>query len=705
MQAYGKENISAARAADILTATVREGNLEASELAPVLGRVIGLASQLDTGFEEVGASIATFTRLGVDSAEAVTGLRGIMNALIKPTKQGEEALLRYGISMKDLRQEVADKGLAVTMIKLVNTFKGNEEALGAIIPNVRALSTVLGTAGAQSQEYERIVKSLTNSQGILDKAFEDTSKTAGFKLRQALTDLKVVGTQFGDVILPVIADLAKRISSLFDGLKKLNPATKTMVVRVAAVAAVVGPTVLVIGKMISVVYAASKAIRVFSLALTASPIGLVVAGIAALALAFGAFKASGSVFVETSKAVATGLEKQKVEVNALVESINEQGVAEEKRLSLLNELEKKYPAFLKGLEKEKVTTRELKDRLTEFNAQFEKKIALQAAEKRLQDNISRQADKGAELKALEEQLSTKEGEDNFLRQFFTSEEAFLNAPQKQLDAYLEDAIPDIKRSLDRLKKEYKGIRDSFNISELLSDSGGGDGGGKNTDAFQVVKDSLDAITDVPIAETVVPQLTTMSESIKGVVIWTKEAQNTWANWNYTVHKTMTVMQEVVSGTFEAIGNIIGNTFDSILSGTKVTIGGIVKEIGKMVIKLLLAAAAAAALRAILGDGSSASKGAKAATGIARLIQGFSSGLGFGGSRASGGPVTAGLQYIAGEHSRGEIFVPNQNGRIYPMMENKSGGITQNIIVEVVGRLSGQDVFLSGQRYESNLGRR
>ena len=44
LQAYGEENMSAARATEILLGTVRAGNLEAADLAPVLGRVIGIAS-------------------------------------------------------------------------------------------------------------------------------------------------------------------------------------------------------------------------------------------------------------------------------------------------------------------------------------------------------------------------------------------------------------------------------------------------------------------------------------------------------------------------------------------------------------------------------------------------------------------------------------------------------------------------------------
>lgn len=86
MQAYSKSGMTAAQATDTLTAIVREGNLEAEALAPTLGRVVGIASQLGVSFEEVGANIATFTRLGVPAEEAVVGLRGIMASFLNPLK-------------------------------------------------------------------------------------------------------------------------------------------------------------------------------------------------------------------------------------------------------------------------------------------------------------------------------------------------------------------------------------------------------------------------------------------------------------------------------------------------------------------------------------------------------------------------------------------------------------------------------------------
>ena len=62
MTVYGKENLNAAAATDILVAGVREGKAEASEFAGALGRVIGDANELGVSFDEVTATVASLTR-------------------------------------------------------------------------------------------------------------------------------------------------------------------------------------------------------------------------------------------------------------------------------------------------------------------------------------------------------------------------------------------------------------------------------------------------------------------------------------------------------------------------------------------------------------------------------------------------------------------------------------------------------------------
>ena len=73
INAYGKENITAARAADILVAAVKDGTAEADEFAGVLGRVVPTAATLGVAFDQVTAALAGMTLTGLGAAFGATG--------------------------------------------------------------------------------------------------------------------------------------------------------------------------------------------------------------------------------------------------------------------------------------------------------------------------------------------------------------------------------------------------------------------------------------------------------------------------------------------------------------------------------------------------------------------------------------------------------------------------------------------------------
>ena len=155
-------------------------------------------------------------------------------------------------------------------------------------------------------------------------------------------------------------------------------------------AAVIGPTVFVVGKMITSVYAASKAIKVFSLALSASPIGLAVTGLTVLTVAFAAFNKSGRAIGSASKSVTQSIKNEQASISVLVDSITGLNKGNEVRKSLLDDLKSKYPSFLKNLDTEKVTNEELRKRLQEVNKEYVNKIAISAAEEQITENLKKQ---------------------------------------------------------------------------------------------------------------------------------------------------------------------------------------------------------------------------------------------------------------------------------------------------------------------------
>jgi TP901 family phage tail tape measure protein len=270
LQAYGKEGLTAAEATDTLTAIVREGNLEAESLAPTLGRIVGIGSQLGISFQELGANIATFTRLGVPAEEAVVGLRGVMTSFLKPTQDAEKALATIGLTSEDLRNKVGEEGLQSTLAFLTESFKGNDEAIVSVFGNVRALSTVLGTAGAQGEAYADVLNNISNSTGIVDDGFKNVSQTSGFKFQQTLNSLRNASIELGNALLPLVTKIADFITEAVDSFTDLSTETKTAILTITALVAASGPIMTGVG-MISAVIGALL-----------SPVGLVVGGIVLL---------------------------------------------------------------------------------------------------------------------------------------------------------------------------------------------------------------------------------------------------------------------------------------------------------------------------------------------------------------------------------------------------------------------------------------
>lgn len=266
--AYGAENLSASQATDILFQAVKEGGAEANEFAGTLGRVIGIASQVGVQFDEVAGYMATFTRLGVDADEAATALRGTLSTILHPAKQSRDELANLGISIDDLRRKVKENGLTDAMIELVSATNGNLDAIGTIIPNVRALAGVMGTAGVQAGKMREILESVKNSTGALDEAFERTTGTAAFQWAQFRAEVEKVAIAFGNELAPYAKqalDAAKPLLAMAVDLAKLfgdlpGP-VKTAVVALLSLVAVSAPVVWGLG---SVAGAASNLAKAFA---------------------------------------------------------------------------------------------------------------------------------------------------------------------------------------------------------------------------------------------------------------------------------------------------------------------------------------------------------------------------------------------------------------------------------------------------------
>jgi TP901 family phage tail tape measure protein len=283
MNAYGVENLNATGATDILVASVREGKLEASELAGAMGGVIPIASNMGVSFAEVGAAMAAMSRTGTNAAVGATQLTAILASIKKPTVQSAEAMLALGTSQEEIAQSLEQKGLMPTLMDLSARLEQTGMDASAIFPNIRALKGVLDLTGKGAADNQKIFDALNNTMGATDQAFDKTSKTASFQMTQGLNAMKSSMLEVGQVILQSVAPAVQKIGQFFTSLaekfKALSPTTQKIIVAFAGIVAALGPVIAIIGTLLTMAPAIGAA-----LSLMMGPIGLVVAGLTAISV-------------------------------------------------------------------------------------------------------------------------------------------------------------------------------------------------------------------------------------------------------------------------------------------------------------------------------------------------------------------------------------------------------------------------------------
>ena len=332
--AYGEETLSASDALDKFGVMVRTGMFDAQELSTVLGKQLGLASNLGISFDEVGALISTYTSTTGDATAATNGLSAIMMTFAKldtePTKKQAAALSQIGMTADEVKEMMGEKGLMGTMTHLQGEFDKNGIAMGNFFTSSQALKGALGVLGTQSETYASNLDAMGNSAEFVGDAFAVTADKDAFKMEQAMNNLKVAGTQLGESLTPIVNKISSVVMNLTSWWTGLDKATQDNYANWAIWIATVGPALMLIGGIIGKIgifvgimkkfavlqKAAAAAQWLFNAALTANPIGVVVMAIAGLVAAIVYFATASS---DTAIAVRNGFY---VMANGVIQAIN-----------------------------------------------------------------------------------------------------------------------------------------------------------------------------------------------------------------------------------------------------------------------------------------------------------------------------------------------------------------------------------------------
>jgi TP901 family phage tail tape measure protein len=327
MNAYSSTGLTAKQATDGMVAAITAGHIPAGNLASAMGRVQGAMAGLHIPFNEVLANIATLSRTNMSTEQAATSLQSVATAMFRmnaPSKQISQGMQELGLNAQQVTDVLTHQGLHAAL-QLVKDAMDKTAASGGnvdaavlkLFPNVRALRDVLSTVGVQGQAYNDILNEINHSTdglGRTQQAFNATTETSKFKLKELRSEAEVLGVKLGTWLIDQFGKLAGAILDLAHspGMHDFIESLKNLAHTLSTFWDKISPT------FISALHGIGQALVDWLGALSKfvdTPFGKIATGLVLINLAlqkpgwlalFGAITAFGWIY-DHNKAVADGL--------------------------------------------------------------------------------------------------------------------------------------------------------------------------------------------------------------------------------------------------------------------------------------------------------------------------------------------------------------------------------------------------------------
>lgn len=266
LSAFGMEAEDASSFADLLASASANSNTNVSMLGDSFKYVAPVMGALGASADDTAMALGLMANAGIKGSQSGTQLRTIMSNMIKPTNKMATAMERYGVEI--VENADGSVNLKGTMDNLRSSLGGLDEtqqaAAASTIFGKEAMSGALAIVNASDEEYAQLSKSTSDYDGAAKKMAEtmqDNLAGAATKLKSALEE---AGISLAQSLIPIMQDGVSIVQNLTDKFNELDDGTKDTIVKFGLLAAAVGPTIFVIGKVASVIGTVSGAIAVVS---------------------------------------------------------------------------------------------------------------------------------------------------------------------------------------------------------------------------------------------------------------------------------------------------------------------------------------------------------------------------------------------------------------------------------------------------------
>jgi TP901 family phage tail tape measure protein len=253
MSALGMGIDESEKMVDQMAKTASSTNTSVSQLGEGILTIGATAKSIKGGTAELNTALGILANNGIKGAEGGTHLRNVILSLQSPTDTAAACMEQLGLdvydsegNMRSLNDILGD--LNKSMEGMTSADKNN---IISTIFNKTDLSSVNALLANTGDTWDDLQQSIIDSGGAAQQMADTQLDNLSGQITILKSALEGLAISFGELLMPVIKQVVDVIQKMVDKLNALDPSVKETIVKIALVAATLGPLLIVVGKVIS----------------------------------------------------------------------------------------------------------------------------------------------------------------------------------------------------------------------------------------------------------------------------------------------------------------------------------------------------------------------------------------------------------------------------------------------------------------------
>lgn len=295
LTAFGKSAEDSGRLADIMAAASSNANTNVAMMGESFKYVAPVAGAMGYTMEDTALAIGLLANSGIKAGQGGTALRTMLTNLAKPTDDIKYKMNQLGISLEDgegnmyslrevmgqLREsfsnirmpadefqssmadiqskfdegKISEDEYVDATSELMKQAYGAEGALkaeaAATIAGKTGMAGLLAIVGSSEEDFNKLADAIDNSNGTAEEMAKVMQDNLNGQITILLSALQELAISVGDILMPKLREFVTKVQDIVDKFNKLTNEQKENLIRWIALAAAIGPVLLIVGKVIS----------------------------------------------------------------------------------------------------------------------------------------------------------------------------------------------------------------------------------------------------------------------------------------------------------------------------------------------------------------------------------------------------------------------------------------------------------------------